>query len=296
MSDKAADNEPSAPPARRRRDGFPAIFIAPPILWQVAFFVAPLIVLVWMTFWKVQNFRLVRDFVTDNWTRVFSQSFFYDAYVHTFTLATANALLASLIAFPAAYFLAFRAKPFTRQVAIVLLVTPFFTSYLVRVYSLQIILAEQGIINYVLGGAGLGPITMLGNSFGTILGYLTLTLPLVTLVQLLALSNVDTRLMEAAENLGCPPLTVVWKVVLPSARVGLIMAGTFGFLLSFGDYVSPLFLGGSKPPTLSILIADQVKSGNHWPRASVVAVVMVGTLVTVLLLMTLLAYARKGKR
>ena len=281
--------------ARRKGEGrrFAAVFIGPPLVWQILFFVGPLAVLVWMTFWRVKNFRLTQDFVTDNWERIFSQPFFYDAYVYTFTLATVTALLASAIAFPAAYAIAFRFSPRMRAVAIVLLVTPFFTSYLVRAYSLQIILAEGGIINYALGGLGIGPLTMLGNAFGTVLGYLTFVLPLVMLVQILALMNIDRTLMEAASNLGCSPLATVVKVVLPSARIGLMMAGTFAFLLSFGDYVSPLFLGGSKPPTLSILIADQVKSGNHWPRAAVVAVVMVVTLIGVLILMTTLAYARR---
>ncbi|WP_211110253.1 ABC transporter permease [Acuticoccus mangrovi] len=275
---------------------FPAAFILPPLVWQASFFITPLVFLVWMSFWRVKNFRLTRDFVTANWERIYNAGFFYDAYVHTFTLATVNALVVSVLAFPAAYFLAFRAGPKVRQLAIVFLVTPFFTSYLVRIYSLQIILAEHGIINSALGLVGLGPITMLSTSFATVVGFLTLTLPLVILVQLLALSQVDKRLMEAASNLGVPPFEAVFKVVIPSAKVGLIMAGTFGFLLSFGDYVSPLFLGGSKPPTLSILIADQVKSGNNWPRASVVAVTMVVTLVAVLLLMTSLAYAKRGKK
>ncbi len=294
-SEAAGAGEGDAP-ARPRRDLFPALFISPPLVWQISFFVTPLVFLVWMTFWRVRNFRLQQDFVFDNWERIFSAGFFYDAYAHTFTLATVNAVVASLLAFPAAYYLAFRASSRMRAVAVVLLVTPFFTSYLVRIYSLQIILAEQGIINHVLGGLGIGPVTMLGNAFGTVLGYLTFTLPLVTLIQFLALSNVDRRLMEAAENLGCNPFEVVFKVVLPAARVGLVMAATFAFLLSFGDYVSPLFLGGSKPPTLSILIADQVKSGNNWPRASVVAVVMVATLVTVLLVITMIAYARRRPR
>lgn len=281
--------------ARRvpRIDRFAAFWVAPALVWQLAFFVAPLGFLVWMTFWRVQSFRLTQDFILDNWRRIFASGFFYDAFAHTFTLATVTAVLASVVAFPASYYLAFRASAMTRRIAMVALITPFFTSYLVRIYSLQIILAEQGIINYALRPLGLGPLTMLGNSFGTVVGFITLTLPIVIVIQLLALSAMDRRLMEAAANLGCGPLTTVFKVVLPSARVGLLMAATFAFLMSFGDYVSPLFLGGSKPPTLSILIADQVKSGNHWPRAAVVAVVMVLTLVAVLLVMTLVAYRRR---
>lgn len=274
-------------------DRFKVFWMAPALLWQLAFFVAPLIFLVWMTFWRVSNFRLTPDFILDNWQRIFSSGFFYGAFEHTFVLAFATAVLASVIAFPASYFLAFRASETVRRLTIVALITPFFTSYLVRTYSMQIILAEHGILNHALGRLGLGPLVMLGNSFGTLVGYLMLTLPLVLIVQLLTLSAVDRRLVEAAANLGCGPLATVFKVIVPAARVGLLMAATFAFLLSFGDYVSPLFLGGSRPPTLSILIADQVKSGNQWPRAAVVAVVMVVTLVAVLLAMTALAYGRR---
>src|SRR5690606_5161270 len=83
-------------------------------------------------------------------------------------------------------------------------------------------------------------------------------------------------------------------VLFPSARIGLILAGTFAFVLSFGDYISPALLGGSRPPTLSILLTDQVKSGNHGPRAAVVAVTMILTLLTVVLGMLALAYRKKA--
>jgi spermidine/putrescine transport system permease protein len=85
-------------------------------------------------------------------------------------------------------------------------------------------------------------------------------------------------------------------VLVPAARVGLILSAAFAFVLAFGDYISPLLLGGSKPPTLSVLLADQVKSGNHWPRAAVIAVVMVVTLTAVLGVMLGLAYGQKGRR
>ena len=85
-------------------------------------------------------------------------------------------------------------------------------------------------------------------------------------------------------------------MLVPAARVGLILAAAFAFVLAFGDYISPLLLGGSSPPTLSVLLADQVKSGNHWPRAAVIAVVMVVTLTVVLGVMLGLAYGQKGRR
>lgn len=280
----------------RRIDRFAAFWVMPALVWQSAFFLVPLLVLVSMSFWVVASSRLTPDFVLANWERMLTRPFFWSAYAHTLQLATLTAILASLTAFPAAYFLAFRASPLARRVAVFLLVTPFFTSYLVRIYSWKIILSNEGVINVGLGWLGVGPLPLLDNVTGAMVGYLTLCLPLTVLIQLFALSNVDRSLIGAAHNLGCGPMRTVFTVTIPAARVGLILAAAFAFILSFGDYVSPAYLGGGKPPTMSILIVDQTKSGNHWPRAAVVAVVMVVTLITVLFAALFAAYGRPGGR
>ena len=293
-----AVSAPSTQPGPRRATGarFAVFWGAPPLIWQLAFFLVPLGFLVAMTFWSVKSFRLTPDATLANWVFILSAGFFRNAYIHTFWLAGLTALLASLIAFPAAYTLAFRLMPATRRFLIFMLVVPFFTSYPVRIYSTQIFFSPQGIINAVLHPLGLGPISVLNTPTGTVVGYLVLTLPLVVLLQTFALMNVPKTLIEAAHNLGCGRLRTILTVIVPSARVGLIVAATFAFVLAFGDYVAPLYLGGSKPPTLSIVIADQVKSGNHWPRASVVAVIMIATLIAVMTAMLALAYGRKGGR
>jgi spermidine/putrescine transport system permease protein len=166
----------------------------------------------------------------------------------------------------------------------------------VRIYSWQVFFSPPGIVNRVLDMVGLPPVMLLNTPFTTEIGFLTLALPLVVMIQTFALSNVDKRLLEASWNLGCGRLRTILTVLVPAARVGLVVAAAFAFVLAFGDYISPLLLGGSKPPTLSILIADQVKSGNNWPRASVVAVIMIATLMVVLLAMLAFAYRRPGAR
>ncbi|MDP6818801.1 MAG: ABC transporter permease subunit, partial [Alphaproteobacteria bacterium] len=97
-------------------------------------------------------------------------------------------------------------------------------------------------------------------------------------------------------NLGCGRLRTVFLVIVPSAKIGIILAGTFAFILCFGDVVSPVSLGGSKPPTLSILIVDTVKQGNNWPRAAVVAVVMVLTLIVTAFTALYFAYGVKKEK
>ena len=267
----------------------------PAALWQALFFVAPIVFLVALSFWVVRNFRMVPAFDTVNWVRMLTRDVFWDAYLRTLSLAAATAVLASVIAFPAAYALAFRASPQLRRFCTLLLITPFFTSYLVRIYAWQVFLLNDGIINAVLGQLGLGPYAMLSTQGATIVGYLTLSLPLVVLIQLLSLSNVDRRLVEAAHNLGCSPWGAVFRIVIPSARAGLCLAALFAFILTFGDFASPLYLGGGET-TLSILITDVTKSGQQWPRAAVVAITMILTLLAVAFAVLKFAYARQGSR
>ena len=250
----------------------------PIVVWQGLFFVAPLFFLVAMSFFIVRNYRMTEAFEMKNWLKMMSRDYFWDSYGLTIGLATLATLVVMTVAFPAAYTLAFRVSENTRRWAVFLLIIPFFTSYLVRIFSWYVILAESGVINAMLGYIGVGPFIMLNTKFGTIVGYMTLTLPLVIILQTFALANIDRTLVEAAHNLGCRPWRTVIRVVLPLARTGFIIAAVFCFILSFGDFVSPYYLGGSKPPTLPILIIDTVKSGQQWPRAAVVAVVMMVTL------------------
>ena len=154
------------PRRRRRVDGFALFWAAPAGIWQGLFFAGPLVVLVSMSFWVVRNFRLTPDFDLGNWERMLSRDFFWSGYAYTFQMAALVAVLASIIAFPAAQYLAFRASPGVRRLAIFLLVTPFFTSYLVRVYSWKIILSTEGVLNVMFGWLGLGPFGMIDNAFG----------------------------------------------------------------------------------------------------------------------------------
>jgi ABC-type spermidine/putrescine transport system permease subunit I len=282
--------------ARTRGPSGYALFLGlPTLVWQLALFAAPLAFLVVMSFWLVVNFRLSPDISLANWSKLLSAGYFWDIYFRTFFYGLLASFLASLVAFPVAYLFAFRTSTNTRWLAVFLLITPFFTSYLVRTYTWKVILTGNGMINAALGYIGLGPYMMVNNMFGTLVGYLTLVLPLVILLQLFSLAYVDRNLIEAAHNLRCGALRTIFQVIIPSAKIGLVLAAAFAFILSFGDYVSPTLLGGSKPPTLSILIVDVVKSGANWPEASVIAVMMSLTLLTVCFAALIFAYGRPAK-
>ena len=264
-------------------------------IWQILFFVAAMAFLVVMSFWSVKSFRLTPDFTFANWIKMYGAGYFQDTYLRTVLYASLAAAVSSAIAFPCAFGLAFRVSPNVRRLIVFMLMTPYFTSYLVRSYSWKIVLTENGVLNTLFGWIGLGPFDMTSNLFATMVGYLTLILPIVILLQYFSLVNVDRNLIEAAHNLRCGRLRTVFVIIVPAAKIGIILAATFAFILSFGDFVSPSFLGGSKPPTLSILMVDSVKSGSQWPRAAVVALTMVFTLLVVAFAALTLAYG-SGKR
>ena len=289
------DPDPPRTAASAARDSsiFKLTFRLPIVLWQSLFFIGPLFFMVAMSFFVVRNYRMQEDFVMKNWLKMLGRDYFWDSYVLTWGLAGIGTIVTMTVAFPAAYALAFKVSETVRRWAIFMLIIPFFTSYLVRIFSWYVILAESGVINAGLSYLGLGPFVMLNTKFGTVVGYMTLTLPLVIILQTFALANIDKSLVEAAFNLGCRPFRTIYRVILPMARTGLIIAAVFCFILSFGDFVSPYYLGGSKPPTLPILIVDTVKSGQQWPRAAVVAVVMMVTLFVVAFAGIMAAYRRR---
>lgn len=260
------------------------------LAWQAAFFLGAGVVLVLMSFWAIENFLIVPEYNLENWADLLSSDLFRRIYVRTVLYAGLAAVAATVLAFPFAYALAFKVSPRARRIAFLLLVVPFFTSYLVRIYAWTFVLADDGPVNYFLRQAGLPGMEMQGTLFAMEIGYLTAFFPLVTLILLLSLMNVDRSLIEAANNLGAGRMRSIVEVVIPSARIGIVSAFAFAFMLAFGDYVSPSFLGGSTRNTLSILIVGATQAGGDFPEAAAIAVTMVVTLIVVIFVMFRLAF------
>ncbi|KNG93100.1 ABC transporter permease [Pseudaestuariivita atlantica] len=280
----------------RRLNAYALTFRLPIIIWQALFFIGPLIFVVAMSFFVVKNYRMVETFELTSWAKMISRDYVWSAYRYTLVMAGSAAAIASILAFPAAWFLAFRCSARARQVALLLLIVPFFTSYLVRTFSWYTILAEAGVLNGGFALFGLGPFKMLNTPFGTLVGYLTLVLPLVMILQTVTMANIDTRLVQAARNLGCTPARTIWSVILPAGKTGFVIAALFAFILSFGDFVAPFYLGGSNPPTMPILIIDTTKAGQQWPRAAVVAVMMMLTLFSIAFAAIVYSYRKRASR
>lgn len=282
------------PRKRGNIDKYALTWRLPIIVWQTLFFIGPLLFLIAISFFLVKNYRMVETFDLASWERMLTRNFFWSSYFYTFGMAALATVVATVLAFPASYALAFKVSENVRRWAVFFLIVPFFTSYLVRTFSWYVILAESGVVNSLLGYVGLGPFTMLNTAFGTMVGFMTLVMPLLVILQTLSLSQIDRNLIEAAHNLGCGRIRTVIAVIIPLAKIGLVVGALFCFILSFGDFISPYYLGGSSPPTLSILIIDTTKSGQQWPRAAVVAICMMTTLFAIAFTAIWFAY-RKPK-
>ncbi|MES0884407.1 ABC transporter permease [Roseibium sp. SCP14] len=262
-------------------------------IWLAFFFIGPVVLLLWLSFWDVRNFVLTPDFQLDNWIRILSADYFWTAYFRTSAFAAAAAVTVSLLALPCSLAISFFFAMRGRLILLSLFIVPFFTSYLVRVYSWQIYLTENGIISRLAEFFGVNAASLLNTPFALLVGFVTLTFPLVIVTQSISMLSIDRTLIDAAYNLGCGPARILTAAVLPAAKPGIVIGALFAFIFSFGDFVTPTYLGGGKFTTLSILIADTVKSGQQWPRAAVIAIMMIATLLSVALVSIAIAYRRK---
>lgn len=276
------------------RPFFTTTWAAPLPVWLLAFFLVPMALLFWLSLWDVRNFVLTPGFSLKNWSNILSADFFWAAYLRTAAFAAVMAVLATVIALPVSIAVALVLPERARLLALALLIAPFFTSFPLRIYSWQIYLSENGILMKLSQAMGFEGGSWLNTYAALGVGYLTLTLPVVIVLQSVSLLSIDRVLMDAAQNLRCGPTRTIFQVIIPAAKAGIVIAGLFAFIFVFGDFVAPTYLGGGSYTTLSILIADTVKSGQQWPRAAVISVIMIVTLLAVALAAVKFAYRRRG--
>ncbi|MGR6467946.1 ABC transporter permease [Rhizobium sp. PAMB 3182] len=278
----------------QRRSWF-AVWAAPMPIWFTLFFLGPLGLLVAISFWSVQNYRLTPDINLSAWRYIMGLDFLWSSFWLSYGLGLLSAMLVSLLAFPASYAIAFLVSPRQRLMLLGLALAPFFTSYLVRIYSLQVFLSEGGVLPQLARAVGLSGSSMLNTYFALFLGHATLTLPIVLVLQTLALANIDRSELAAASNLGARPVNVLTRIILPAARTGLSVGVLFAFLLCYAEFVSATYLGGGRFQTMPILLTDMIRGGQQWPRAAALSLMMMAILLATSLLAVLWAYRKAGR-
>lgn len=255
----------------------PQWLIALPLpVWLLTFFVVPLALVLRESFYTYENFRVHHDLTLDAYRETIFNRGFLDLWWKTVRLALIQTVLVIIVIYPYSYAVAFHLPSRRLQLLVIALtVAPFFTSYLMQVYSWQIVLSENGMAHQL--SSGVIP-TFLRTETGAHIGLLGFLWPLASLLMYLSLNNIDWRLLEAARNLGAGPLTMFRTVILPLSRPGIILAGMLAFVLSFSDYLSMVVLGGSDTRVLSVPLNDSARIAGNYPAAASISVVMLLTI------------------
>jgi len=209
-------------------------------------------------------------------TIFFNDDLYLRAYLSSVWFAALTTVICLAIGYPFAYFLA-RSRPEIRPALLMLLMLPFWTSFLLRVYAWKMLLADNGVFNNVAMALGVlsEPIKMMNTPFSLTLGMVYTYLPFMVLPLYANLVKLDIRLLEAARDLGATPWQAFWRITVPLSRSGIIAGALLVFIPCVGEFVIPELLGGPETLMIGRVLWDEFFSNNDWPMASSVAVVMV---------------------
>ena len=267
-----------------------ALIIAVPTLWLLLFFLVPFLVVVKISLseallamppyaplldWDGSEGRLLLRFNLGNYFYLWQDNLYLSAYLSSVKIAFIATLITLVVAFPMAYYIA-RADDRWRNILLMLVILPFWTSFLLRVYAWIGFLKNNGVINNALLSLGLidEPIVMLQTDFAVYVGIVYTYLPFMVLPLYANLVKLDTSLLEAAADLGARPIICFATITVPLALPGIIAGSMLVFIPAVGEFVIPALLGG--PDTLMIgrVLWDEFFSNRDWPVASAVAVAM----------------------
>ncbi|MFN8593326.1 MAG: ABC transporter permease [Thermomicrobiales bacterium] len=277
-----------APPRRLTisRDAAFWGLLTPPSLWLGLFFLLPLVLIVVISLRPDIRGGLMSSFTPtlDQFRTLAAKPAYLRLFATSALIALVVALLATVLAFPIAYFLAFRAGRHA-GLLLVLLLIPFWTSFLLRVMAWKVMLGSNGVINSFLQYVGLtrDPLEFLLYNRGSVIVTLVYVwIPFVSLPILAGLQRIDRALFEAAADLGSTPVQRFWRVTLPLSMPGVLAGFFMCFIPTVGEYVTPLLVGGSGGLMYGNLVQDFFTKAANWPLGAAMSLLMLaGTLLTV---------------
>ena len=261
--------------------------IAVPMLFLLIFFLLPFLVVFKISISEMDNV-VFRDLLVwadgalslrirlDNYAAIFQDELYFQSYLRSLGFAAITTAICLLLAYPFAYFMA-RSPASQRPALLMLVMLPFWTSFLLRVYAWKMLLADSGVFNNVAIAAGLigEPVKMMNTPFSLILGMVYTYVPFMILPLYANLVKMDLRLLEAALDLGATPWQAFWRITVPLSRSGIIAGSMLVFIPCVGEFVIPELLGGPQTLMIGRVLWDEFFSNNDWPMAATVAIVMV---------------------
>ena len=265
-----------------------------PYLWLLLFFLVPFLIVLKISISQMQlamppyeplvtwASAQVMEFKINlaNYAFLWEDALYRNAYLNSILTAGVSTILCLLIGYPMAYGIA-RSKPEWRHLLLLLVMLPFWTSFLLRVYAWIGILKNNGVINNFLMWLGVidEPIVMLQTDFAVYLGIVYSYLPFMVLPLYTAIEKLDGSLLEAAADLGCRPMKAFFKITLPLTTGGIIAGCMLVFIPAVGEFVIPALLGGPDSLMIGRVLWEEFFNNRDWPVASAVAILMLIVLV-----------------
>jgi spermidine/putrescine transport system permease protein len=282
-------------PTRRPRLGVPdrlagsrrlqlAVIGVPVMAWILWWLGGSYFTLLIQSFWKTDGFSVKPVWNLDSYIKIFTQDYFLKTLGKSFLIAGITVVLATMLAFPVAYFITFKMTK-RRSFGYVMVIVPLWVSYLVRAYAWKVILGEQGFLNTALMNLGVihQPLTfLLYSPFAVILTLTHIYTPFMILTIYAVLEHIPPSYIEASRDLGAGGFRTFLRVTLPLAMPGIVAGGLFSFGLAAGDFVAPLLVGGPDAVMISNIIASQFGAANNWPLGAALAGVMLAAMVVVI--------------
>lgn len=258
-----------------------------PALGAIAFLlIVPVCFVVVYSFWlRSATGSEIPGFHFDNWQEVLSDPFYRDILLSTLRIAAITAVLCAVLGYVPAYFLA-NSKSRYKTLLLLLLILPFWISYIIRTMSWINILGVSGALNQVMLSLGIisEPVQMLYNEGTVILGLVHFLLPFMVLNVYVSLDGIDQNLTDASRSLGASGLQTFREVTLPLSLPGLAAGGLLCFVLAAGTYITPLVLGGPRDAMFANLVFEAIITQLNWPLGSalsIVLLVVLGSIVVV---------------
>ncbi len=230
-----------------------------------------------------------KDFLSqldfENFIWLTQDDLYWKAYLSSAKIAAISTILTIIVGFPIAYGMA-RAPEEWRATLLMLVILPFWTSFLIRVYSWMGILSQEGYLNQFLMSIGVisEPLIILNTNIAVYIGIVYTYLPFMILPIYAALEKLDESLLEAAEDLGCSRMSAFWLITVPLSKQGVIAGSFLVFIPTLGEFVIPSLLGGSKTLMIGKVLWEEFFSNRDWPVASAVAVVLLLILIIPIIL------------
>ena len=251
------------------------LFAAPALLWTVAFFIVPFLLMVLLSLRPPQD-APGAALSFQNYVRFFASDTFFAALRNSLEVTVLVTVVSVVLAYPLAYVIAERVPERWQRLALIAAIIPFWTSYLVRSYAWLLVLARNGVVNNALVGLGIvsEPLQLASTRFATVTGFVHFFVMLLTLTIYANLKQLPPNYRRAAADLGAGPVKTFLHVVLPLTLPGIMVGAFLTFVLCIGDYVTPQILGGNNELLLPQLIMLQVQRRADFPTASTLSVIL----------------------